>query len=104
MTEWVEIARWIALGLMGTATVIFAPLWLIGFIHELLAHRREMQQIQAGNDTLLQQLQALHNEMDELRRTATEHQLSLQANLENLQERVRALEASQERQTTLRLP
>jgi hypothetical protein len=26
MGEWVEIARWVALGLIGTAAVIFAPL------------------------------------------------------------------------------
>jgi len=102
MGEWVEIARWVALGLVGTAAVIFAPLWLIGFIHTLLEHRREMRQLGAGNDALAEQLQALRSEMEELRRTATEHHLSLQANLENLQERVRALETNAENQATLR--
>jgi hypothetical protein len=44
----------------------------------------------------------LHDELQELRRTTTEHHLSLQANLENLQERVRALETSLEGQASLR--
>jgi hypothetical protein len=82
MGEWVEIARWIALGLIGTAAVIFAPLWLIGLMHTLLEHRREMRQLGAGNDALAEQLQALRDEMEQLRRTTTEHHLSLQANLE----------------------
>jgi prefoldin subunit 5 len=63
-----------------------------------------MRQLGADNDTLAEQLQALRNEMEALRRTTTEHQLSLQANLENLQERVRALETNQESQAALRLP
>jgi prefoldin subunit 5 len=104
MGEWIEIARWVALGLVGTAAVIFAPLWFIAFVHTLLEHRREMRQLGAGNDALQQQLQALRNETEQLRRTTTEHHLSLQANLENLQERVRALEANQESHTALRFP
>jgi FtsZ-binding cell division protein ZapB len=104
MGEWVEIARWVALGLVGTAAVIFAPLWFIGLIQTLLEHRREMRQLGAGNDALQQQLQALRNEMEALRRTTTEHHLSLQANLENLQERVRALETRPESHTALRFP
>jgi TolA-binding protein len=104
MGEWVEIARWVALGLVGTATVIFAPLWFIGLVQTLLEHRRAMRQLGADNDALAEQLQALRNEVEALRRTTTEHQLSLQANLENLQERVRALETNQESQAALRLP
>ena len=104
MGEWVEIARWVALGLVGTAAVIFTPLWLVGLIQTILEHRRAMRQLGAGNDALAEQLQALRNEMEQLRRTTTEHHLSLQANLENLQERVRTLEANQESHTALRLP
>jgi hypothetical protein len=104
MGEWVEIARWIALGLIGTAAVIFAPFWFIGLIHTLLEHRREMRQLGAGNDALAEQLQALRDEMEQLRRTTTEHHLSLQANLENLQERVRALEANSESHALSRMP
>ena len=104
MGEWVEIARWVALGLIGTAAVIFAPLWVIGLVQTLLEHRREMRQLGAGNDALAQQLQALRDEMEQLRRTTTEHHLSLQANLENLQERVRALEANSESHALSRMP
>jgi len=101
MGEWVEIARWVALGLIGTAAVIFAPLWVIGLVQTLLEHRREMQQLGAGNDALAEQLQALRDELDALRRTTTEHHLSLQANLESLQERVRALETSHNEQSAV---
>lgn len=104
MGEWVEIARWVALGLIGTAAVIFAPLWVIGLVQTLLEHRREMRQLGAGNDALAEQLQALRDELDALRRTTTEHHLSLQANLENLQERVRALEANSESHALSRMP
>jgi cell division protein FtsB len=104
MGEWVEIARWVALGLIGTAAVIFAPLWVIGLVQILLEHRREMRQLGAGNDALAEQLQALRDELDALRRTTTEHHLSLQANLENLQERVRALEANQDSHALSRMP
>jgi len=99
--EWVEIARWVALGLIGTAAVIFAPLWFIGLIHTLLEHRREMRQLDAANNALAQQLQALRDELDALRRTTTEHHLSLQANLESLQERVRALETNHNEQSPI---
>ena len=103
MGELAEVARWIAIGLLGTASVIFIPVWLIGLIQTVLEHRREMKQLGAGSETLLQQLQAMRNEMEELRRTTVEHHLSLQANLENLQERVRALEAARENQSLIGL-
>lgn len=104
MGEWVELARWIALGLVGTVSVIFLPLWLIGLVHTFLEHRRAMKQMGMEDETLTQQLQALRREIDALRHTTTEHLLSLQDNLENLQERVRALETARENQTPLRLP
>ncbi|MCS7065805.1 MAG: hypothetical protein NZL85_05955 [Fimbriimonadales bacterium] len=97
-----EVARWIAIGLLGVGSVVFLPLWVIGLVSTVLEHRREMKQLGAGSETLLQQLQTLREEVAELRRTTTEHQLSLQANLENLQERVRALEAERERHQTIR--
>ena len=104
MGEWIEIARWVALGLIGTAAVIFAPLWVIGLVQTLLEYRREMRQLGAGNDALAEQLQALRDEMEQLRRTTTEHHLSLQAHLESLQERVRALEANQDSHALSRMP
>ncbi len=104
MGEWVELARWIALGLLGTASVIFVPMWCIGLVEIILEHRRQMKRLGADNETLLQQLQALRNEMEALRRTTMEHHLSLQDNLENLQERVRTLETTRENQSAIRLP
>jgi len=77
---------------------------MIGLMQTLLQHRREMQQLGAGNDALAQQVQALRDELDALRCTTTEHHLSLQANLENLQERVRALEANAESHALSRVP
>ena len=47
-------------------------------------------------------IDALRREIAELRQTATEYDLSLQANLENLQERVRALEQQLGERTQLR--
>ncbi|MCL6531938.1 MAG: hypothetical protein K6U12_01500 [Armatimonadetes bacterium] len=44
MGEWVELARWIALGLVGTVSVIFLPLWGIALVHAFLEHRRAMKQ------------------------------------------------------------
>jgi len=103
MGELAEVARWIAIGLLGTASVIFIPVWLIGLIQTVLEHRREMKQAGTTYETLTQQLQALRNELNELRHTTVEHHLSLQANLESLQERVRALEAAHENQSVIGL-
>jgi hypothetical protein len=100
MGEWAEIARWIAIGLIGTTL----PLWLVGLIHTILEHRREMKQAGANNETLLHQMQALREELNELRRTTVEHNLSLQASMDNLQERVRALEADRQNQSLIGLP
>ncbi|MEN3001743.1 MAG: hypothetical protein ABDI19_07885 [Armatimonadota bacterium] len=102
MGELGEVARWIAIGLLGVGGIVFLPLWVIGLVSAVLEHRREMKQLGAGSETLLQQLQALREEVAELRRTTTEHQLSLQANLESLQERVRALEAEREQHQAIR--
>lgn len=96
MGELAEVVRWLAIAALGVGGMIFLPMWIIGFIATVLEHRREMKQLGAGNKVLLQQLQALREEVAELRRTTTEHQLSLQANMENLQERVRALETERE--------
>jgi hypothetical protein len=104
MGELAEVARWIAIGLLGTASIIFIPVWFIGLIDTVLEHRQKMQQLGTGSETLLQQLQTLRNEMEELRRTTVEHHLSLQANLENLQERVRALETAHDRHQVIGLP
>ncbi|GBC91686.1 hypothetical protein HRbin15_00141 [bacterium HR15] len=98
MGELVEMVRWIAIGV----GMFFLPMWVIGLIEVVLEHRREMKQLDTSNKALLQQLQALREEMAELRRTTTEHQLSLQANMEDLQERVHTLETEQKAHQVIR--
>jgi HAMP domain-containing protein len=88
-------AQWLAIGMIGAASVIFLPMWLIAAISELLAHRRELRQGGANIEAIMKQLQALREELNALRETSTEHHLSLQEQVEALQERVRALEAEQ---------
>jgi polyhydroxyalkanoate synthesis regulator phasin len=88
-------AQWLAIGMIGAASVIFLPMWLIAAISELLTHRREMKQGGANIEAIVKQLQALREELNALRETSTEHHLSLQEQVEALQERVRALEAEQ---------
>lgn len=92
MVEW---AQWLALGIVGAASVIFLPMWLIAALQTALEHRRAMRQ-QARTEEVLQQLQALREELNALRTTSTEHHLSLQAQVDNLHERIRALEAEQQ--------
>lgn len=46
-------------------------------------------------DVAHKQIEALRKEITELRETTTQYDMSLQANLENLHARVRALEESQ---------
>ncbi|MDW8052514.1 MAG: hypothetical protein RMJ83_08565 [Armatimonadota bacterium] len=95
-----EWAQWIALGIVGAASVVFLPLWLVATLHTILEHRREMRK-QANLREVLQQVQALREELNALRETTTAHQMSLQTQLERLQERVQALESEQHQ--TLRL-
>lgn len=85
-------AQWLAIGMIGVASVVFLPLWLIGAMQAILEHRRAMKQGGANLEAMMQQIQALREELHTLRNTSTEHHLSLQAQLEGLQERVRALE------------
>ncbi|MDW8107265.1 MAG: hypothetical protein RMK45_07290 [Armatimonadota bacterium] len=85
-------AQWLAIGAIGVASVIFVPMWLIGIMHEVLKHRRAMKQGSANLEVITKQLQALREELHTLRDTFAEHHLSLQAQVESLQERVRALE------------
>lgn len=85
-------AQWLAIGVIGAASVIFLPMWFIGAMQEILAHRRAMKQSDADIEAIVKQIQALREELYTLRDTSTEHHMSLQAQLENLQARVRTLE------------
>jgi cell division protein FtsB len=95
--------------LVGLAAVffIFGPAVVIPVTAMVLKHRKEMAQLErerhaAANQEVLAQIEELRREIAELRRTTTEYDMSLQANLENLQERVRALEAERESHSTIR--
>lgn len=87
--------------LIGLVAVvcIFGPALIIPIVAMTQKHRKEMAQLElerrrASNQEVIQQIEALRQEIAELRQTTTQYDLSLQANLENLQERVRALEES----------
>ncbi len=89
---------------LAAVVFIFGPALIVPVMAMVQKHRREMLRLELergrhSNAELLKQIEALRQEIAELRRTTTEHSLSLQANLENLQERVRQLEQSQESQT-----
>jgi prefoldin subunit 5 len=86
---------------------IFGPAIVIPVMAMVLKHRKEMAQLKrerstATNQEVLAQIEELRREIAELRRTTTEYDMSLQVNLENLQERVRALEAERESHSTIR--
>ncbi len=90
-----------------TVVLIFGPAVIIPVTAMLLKHRKEMIRLEIerramDKQELLAQLDALRREIAELRRTSTEYDMSLQANLENLQERVRALEQQLDERTQLR--
>lgn len=88
--------------LIGLVAVvlIFGPALVIPLVAMTQKHRKEMLMLELerrrhSNEEVLKQIEALRKEIAELRETATQYDLSLQANLENLHARVRALEESQ---------
>lgn len=85
--------------LIGLVAVvcIFGPALIIPIVAMTQKHRKEMAQFElekrrVSNEEIARQIEALRQEIAELRQTTTQYDLSLQANLENLQERVHALE------------
>lgn len=83
---------------------IFGPGLLIPITAMVIKHRKEMmkmelEQRRLSNQEVFKQLEALREEIAQLRETSTQYDMSLQANLENLQERVRYLEQQLEAQT-----
>jgi predicted nuclease with TOPRIM domain len=74
----------------------------------VLKHRKEMLQMELerrrlSNQEVIAQIEALRQELAQLRDTSTQYDMSLQANLEMLQERVRLLEQQLEEQTRVRI-
>jgi TolA-binding protein len=86
---------------------IFAPAIVIPVTAMVLKHRKEMARLEMErrttvNQEIVAQIEALRREIAELRHTATEYDMSLQMNLENLQERVRTLEQQLDERAQLR--
>jgi hypothetical protein len=59
----------------------------------------ELERRRLSNQEIVAQIEALRQELAQLRDTSTQYDMSLQANLEMLQERVRLLEQQLEEQT-----
>jgi TolA-binding protein len=95
--------------LIGLVAVvlIFGPAIVIPVTAMVLKHRKEMVRMEIErrttvNQEIVAQIEALRREIAELRRTSTEYDMSLQMNLENLQERVRTLEQQLDERAQLR--
>lgn len=92
---------------LAAIVFIFGPALFVPITAMVLKHRKEMVQLELekrrlSNQEIAKQIEALRQEIAHLRETSTQFDLSLQANLENLQERVRALEQQIESQAHLR--
>lgn len=86
---------------------IFGPALFIPITAMVLKHRKEMLKMELekrrlSNQALEQQIETLRAEIAALRETSTQYDMSLQANLESLHERVRALEEQSQLQGSLR--
>jgi len=62
----------------------------------------ELERRRLSNQEVIAQIEAIRQELAQLRDTSTQYDMSLQANLEMLQERVRMLEQHLEEQTRVR--
>ncbi|MFN3690668.1 MAG: hypothetical protein ACK4UU_07065 [Fimbriimonadales bacterium] len=87
---------------------IFGPGLFIPITAMVIKHRKEMMQLELekrrlSNQEIAKQIEALRAEIAQLRETSTQYDLSLQANLESLQERVRSLEQQMEAHTRVSL-
>jgi galactokinase len=96
--------------IVGLALIvcIFGPMLFVLITATVLWYRKEMlemeqEQRRQSNQEVIAQIEALRQELAQLRDTSTQYDMSLQANLEMLQERVRLLEQQLEEQTRVRL-
>lgn len=92
---------------LAAIVFIFGPALVIPITAMVLKHRKEMLQMELekrkiSNRAIEEQIEALRAEINALRETSTQYDMSLQANLENLQERVRMLEEQSQLQGFLR--
>jgi predicted RNase H-like nuclease (RuvC/YqgF family) len=92
---------------LAAVVFIFGPALFIPITAMVLKHRKEMLQMELerrrlSNQEVLAQIEALRNELTQLRDTSTQYDMSLQATLETLQERVRTLEQQLEERVRVR--
>jgi hypothetical protein len=96
--------------IVGLAAIvfIFGPALFIPITAMVLKHRKEMLQMELerrrlSNQEVIAQIEALRQELAQLRDTSTQYDMSLQANLEALQERVRMLEQQMDERAQIRM-
>jgi sensor histidine kinase regulating citrate/malate metabolism len=96
--------------IVGLALImcIVGPVLFVPITAMVLKHRKEMLEMELerrrlSNQEIVAQIEALRQELAQLRDTSTQYDMSLQANLEILQERVRMLEQQLEEQTRVRI-
>jgi sensor histidine kinase regulating citrate/malate metabolism len=94
----------------GLALIVclFGSLVFVPITAMVLKHRKEMLQMELerrrlSNQEVVAQIEALRQELAQLRDTSTQYDMSLQANLEALQERVRMLEHQVDEQARVRM-
>jgi len=92
---------------LAAIVCIFGPALFIPITAMVLKHRKEMLQMELerrrlSNQEVIAQIEAIRQELAQLRDTSTQYDMSLQATLETLQERVRMLEQQLEEQTRVR--
>ena len=92
---------------LAAVVFIFGPALFIPITAMVLKHRKEMLQMELerrrlSNQEVLAQIEALRHELAQLRDTSTQYDMSLQATLETLQERVRTLEQRLEERARVR--
>ncbi len=96
--------------IVGLALIvcIVGPVLFVPITAMVLKHRKEMLEMELerrrlSNQEVVAQIEAIRQELAQLRDTSTQYDMSLQANLEMLQERVRLLEQQLEEQTRVRI-
>jgi sensor histidine kinase regulating citrate/malate metabolism len=96
--------------IVGLALIVclFGPMLFMSITAMVLKHRKEMLQMELerrrlSNQEVVAQIEALRQELAQLRDTSTQYDMSLQANLEALQERVRMLEQQVDEQARVRM-
>lgn len=92
---------------LAAIVILFGPALFVPIAAMVLKHRKEMLEMELekgrlSNQALAAQIDALRQELAALRDTTTQYDMSLQANLEILQERVRQLEGQLEEQSRVR--